>query len=290
MLVVYRLSTAIPVVLFEHTPLERIWMNDSYLQLPETVDLFGITFLINGVTLSIAALPLIWLCIAGFYIYHVRRTARTIELKPTPLLLTDSLTNLYQYEYVFPSSRNVSVEREDALYNYHHNYHQTARPSVYADFLNNRTASSGRGQYNTSVVDVSGEEIPQAYEDKNDGFFVDEMTQPVKIPSFILNPVATLTCISLDAHLPEIFTIGSDEPLLFGRQRDMADHIIPDMRISRRHAAIIPTGDKLYIRDEGSSGGTFVNQHPVKPTEQVLLNENDIVGFNNIAYRLNFMQ
>jgi hypothetical protein len=54
----------------------------------------------------------------------------------------------------------------------------------------------------------------------------------------------------------------SGSRLSFGRG-DAADVRINDSGLSRLHASIYQQGDRIWILDEGSTGGTLVNDHPV---------------------------
>lgn len=259
-------------------------MIDELFQLPETVDILGMTFFVNGITIMIALLPLLWIFFIGLYIVFSRKKARTVPGASSPLLLSDSIGNFYQFENAPASSLQASVKSETARSGPNHSL-----DSRYAEFVDDGIVSRERRTKKETAIDIGMENVHWTSE-SNDGFFVEDMTRPVKIPSFILSPVATLTCISQGTHLPETLNIGGDVPIRFGRRKSLCDHVIPDMRISRLHAAIIPKGNKLYIQDEGSSGGTFVNHRRVESTHRVLLKENDVVSFNDIAYRFKFVQ
>lgn len=68
------------------------------------------------------------------------------------------------------------------------------------------------------------------------------------------------TSVNLDASNPRV-TIGRDE--------HHASLVAPDPTISRRHCEVYAEGGRAFIRDMGSSNGTWINGNPVgqHPTE-----------------------
>lgn len=53
-----------------------------------------------------------------------------------------------------------------------------------------------------------------------------------------------------------------------------------DKRISKAHCVIVRRGDQLYLKDEGSRNGTYLNGQRVE--EPVLLQKDDIIGVGGI--------
>jgi pSer/pThr/pTyr-binding forkhead associated (FHA) protein len=53
--------------------------------------------------------------------------------------------------------------------------------------------------------------------------------------------------------------------ILIGRGK--VDLIIPDKEISRKHLAIEVRNEKIFLRDLGSTNGTFINDDKVSITE-----------------------
>lgn len=53
-----------------------------------------------------------------------------------------------------------------------------------------------------------------------------------------------------------------------------------DNRISKAHCVIVRKGDQLYLKDEGSRNGTYLNGQRVE--EPVLLQKDDIIGVGGI--------
>ncbi|MFN2315987.1 MAG: adenylate/guanylate cyclase domain-containing protein [Gemmatimonadales bacterium] len=78
------------------------------------------------------------------------------------------------------------------------------------------------------------------------------------------------------------FPIPLGRPLLVGRGGG-ADLVIPDSAVSRTHAEIQATGDRLRVRDLGSANGTMVNG--VNVTE-ALLTAGDTLTFGRPAFRV----
>ena len=49
-----------------------------------------------------------------------------------------------------------------------------------------------------------------------------------------------------------------------------------DGRVSKKHCVIVHRGDKLYLKDEGSRNGTYLNGEAV--TRPVVLQKDDVIG------------
>lgn len=73
---------------------------------------------------------------------------------------------------------------------------------------------------------------------------------------------------SQEIHLPE-------GRISFGRGGDV-DHRFPDAGLSRLHATIYREGDRIWIVDENSSNGTFVNGIAAAPSGTPLYNGDEI--------------
>ena len=62
-----------------------------------------------------------------------------------------------------------------------------------------------------------------------------------------------------------------------------ADIELEDLSVSRRHALIVVEGDDVFLLDEGSRNGTWLNGHRVKRT---LLRDGDtiVLGVEQLRY------
>lgn len=69
-------------------------------------------------------------------------------------------------------------------------------------------------------------------------------------------------------------------PVLIGRKMD-ADLRIPLADVSRSHCEIVVNGDKVSLRDLGSSNGTFVNNQRVK---EAVLQPGDRIGVGRVVF------
>lgn len=76
------------------------------------------------------------------------------------------------------------------------------------------------------------------------------------------------------------FTLGSHTVL--GRDSS-CDITIPGTHLSRQHAELAITGDRLHIRDLDSANGTYVNDEPVTESE---LKPGDTVRFDVLVFRV----
>ena len=203
------------------------------LQLPATVTIFGTTFYVNSITMSIALIPMIFAL----------------------LLLITWLVQKFSTSGV-PESTNY--EPQD------HNYYEFDNasnpfPNVYA------------GQ--TSDYQATPSETE------------DEMTMPVRLPSFYTTAPAYLVYVSGGTHLPTKIPVESHEPVRIGRKRSFCEQVINDRRVSRLHATITAVDGNFYIKDEGSSGGTFVNRQKLGTVDNRLLMHNDVINLNEVEYR-----
>src|SRR5436309_2894168 len=70
-----------------------------------------------------------------------------------------------------------------------------------------------------------------------------------------------------------------NERTTFGRGSEV-DHRIDDDGLSRLHATVYREGDRVWIVDENSTNGTFVNGEPTRPSGTPL-NDGDVVRIGN---------
>lgn len=92
---------------------------------------------------------------------------------------------------------------------------------------------------------------------------------------------------SLPAELPiyKINCIGDEARYIYiGRHSKHSSLVIKSKYISREHAILVQRGNRLYIRDNGSTAGTFVNGQKLEPDKELLLRNNDRIDFGIVAY------
>lgn len=115
-----------------------------------------------------------------------------------------------------------------------------------------------------------------------------ELTEDATEPQVMVNFVspASLICVDGGDHLPPKLDIEGGREVRIGRKQAYCDVIIDDQRVSRLHASIVEKDDgKFYIKDEGSSGGTYVNRRKLRINDLVELQHNAVINFNTVAYR-----
>lgn len=76
--------------------------------------------------------------------------------------------------------------------------------------------------------------------------------------------------------------------LTLGRTSD-ADVVINDSGLSRVHASINRDGNRVWIIDEGSTNGTFINRNSV-PASGAVINEGDEIDLGQTTIVVNFLQ
>jgi hypothetical protein len=77
---------------------------------------------------------------------------------------------------------------------------------------------------------------------------------------------------------------GEERRIHIGRHSKNNTVVLNDKSISREHAIIVQKEGRLYLRDNASTAGTFLNGRRLKPGEELLLRHNDLIGFGEIVY------
>lgn len=75
------------------------------------------------------------------------------------------------------------------------------------------------------------------------------------------------------------------EKVLVGRD-GAGDVVIPYPEVSRRQAVIFQENRQLFLMDQNSTNGTYLNGKMVSEKERVLCHEGDTIGFANHSFRL----
>ena len=106
-------------------------------------------------------------------------------------------------------------------------------------------------------------------------------------------PLGYLLRVTSDPSLPHTLPIpapargeGQPSPIRIGRHRQYNTVVIGAKNVSRAHALIVQKEGRLYLRDNASSGGTYLNWRRLRPGEELLLRHIDIVGFGEVLYKL----
>lgn len=79
----------------------------------------------------------------------------------------------------------------------------------------------------------------------------------------------------------------TDQEILIGRDPAQSNLIIPEPTVSKVHCKLYSKENKIYIKDNESTNGTFVNNKRITETE---IKSNDIIflgkkGIINLAFR-----
>jgi hypothetical protein len=93
---------------------------------------------------------------------------------------------------------------------------------------------------------------------------------------------------SVPMELPIYGVIRPDNEahcLYIGRHSKHSALVIKNQHVSREHAVIVQRGSRLYLRDNASTAGTFVNWQRLRPDQEVLLRHNDHISLGPIGYR-----
>ena len=111
----------------------------------------------------------------------------------------------------------------------------------------------------------------------------------------MLGEIGRLLRITYDDGLPEEVPIqqvnqsdGNEVAMYIGRDNRRNTIIIPDSkkRISREHAVLILERGLLYLADNSSIGGTFLNRVRLEPSDRKLLRDGDRIGLGGVEYQI----
>ena len=80
----------------------------------------------------------------------------------------------------------------------------------------------------------------------------------------------------------EIYLIEGETRV--GRQKDICDYYLNDPSVSRVHAIFEKRGDRVTIRDAGSTNGTFVNDVRITGEEELEASLGDTVSIAGIQF------
>lgn len=123
---------------------------------------------------------------------------------------------------------------------------------------------------------------PLRMEDEEATYRAQEVEQPV---------IGYLVRANSDPNLPKELPIyglspapGEVRQIHIGRHSKHNTVVINDKSISREHAVIVQRGGRLYLRDNGSTSGTFLNWKRLNAGEELLLRHNDLISFGQIVY------
>ncbi|MEZ4662913.1 MAG: winged helix-turn-helix domain-containing protein [Caldilineaceae bacterium] len=176
--------------------------------------------------------------------------------------------------------------------------------------LNNRNVDVYVGRLrkklsNTECADMISRGRNGAYVLETDAW-LETLTEPEGVRHVATTPPASDRCAYLlrassEAHLPREFSIkpaprapAFKAGVKIGRNANLADWVIMDRRVSRWHATLFLDHNIFYIRDENSSGHTYLerpatagvaNRIRLNPRENVPLESGDILHFNTVSYR-----
>lgn len=73
---------------------------------------------------------------------------------------------------------------------------------------------------------------------------------------------------------------------VIGRHASLADVVLEDSNVSRRHARVFVQGSRCEIEDLNSTNGTFVNGRQLQPFERTSIGAGDKVAFGSIEFSL----
>lgn len=103
--------------------------------------------------------------------------------------------------------------------------------------------------------------------------------------------LGVLVRVTNDPNLPQQLPVyglnpgpGEARYIHIGRHSKNNTVVINDKSISREHAVIIQKDGRLYLRDNASTAGTYLNWRQLKPGEELLLRHNDLISFGEIVY------
>lgn len=81
-----------------------------------------------------------------------------------------------------------------------------------------------------------------------------------------------------------------NSPFFIGKNPVKSDGIIEDGEISRLHAKIVIEEEGVFLIDQDSTNGTFLNEKQLVPWERCKIKNGDMIGLSSIYYRAELYQ
>lgn len=98
-------------------------------------------------------------------------------------------------------------------------------------------------------------------------------------------PDITLKLIKLGTKKDEIINLPITKECKFGRSQEKCDYAIPeDKSLSSLHCTFIYRNKKVYIRDEKSTNGSFINGIPLQGEHEI--QQDDVIYIGSYKYRV----
>jgi ABC-2 type transport system ATP-binding protein len=145
--------------------------------------------------------------------------------------------------------------------------------------------SGDRLQLGTTVLEVRAASVSPASR---------QQTRVTEVPPSVATQVAAAPAVPTRVrqipNLPVLVFVGGHQDgtelpvggqVVVGRDEGVADVVLDDPEISRRHAVFSPAGDGLTVGDLGSTNGTFVNG--TRLTAVAALKDGDRIQLGGIA-------
>lgn len=79
-------------------------------------------------------------------------------------------------------------------------------------------------------------------------------------------------------------------PFFIGKDATKTDGVIEDKEISRLHAKFIIEGNNVFVVDQDSTNGTFVEGKQLIPWERCRIKSGDMIGISSIYYKVEIYQ
>lgn len=96
------------------------------------------------------------------------------------------------------------------------------------------------------------------------------------------------TAETLQVQVTEAMVIGRMDRTPHKLDIDLTPFNAMEQGVSRRHAMITATENRITIKDLGSANGTFLNSHILKPGEEYRLRHNDTISFGRLKVQVLF--
>lgn len=114
---------------------------------------------------------------------------------------------------------------------------------------------------------------------------VDECTQLIYPETYNNIPIARLNFIEIEGKPSQRIEFIYKNQISLGRSKD-ADLPITDKTVSSIHAFIIYKNSKLYLKDEGSTNGTFCNGLKITEEYPVNLSQKNIIKIGRTKFTI----
>lgn len=155
---------------------------------------------------------------------------------------------------------------------------------VYEYFNNGETHSLKPPSPEITELDFGQQEISK-----------DFIVLPLGAPTFGDSSIWEIALVGADIDKPPLSLRIVDEAVVGVRRLvnidlNLVDYYGRERGVSRQHAAFVPTAETLFVKDLGSTNGTYINKKEIPSGEMMPLNDDDVVAFAELYFKVRILK